>query len=214
MREFRKRICASMLLLAAFALWTAAVCGVDVQAIGPGGSTVGLAGINRFVHELTGMHMTLYTVTDWLSLIPAGVCMGFGLLGAMQWIGRRSLLKVDRSLLALGGFYIVVLAVYLLFEVLVVNCRPVLIEGVLEASYPSSTTMLVLCVMLTAMLQLKGRIKGRALRKWAVVLIWGFTIFMVIGRMLSGVHWLSDIVGGVLLSAGLVALYDAVNHLK
>lgn len=214
MKECKKRMKMATLLLTVFAAWTAAVCCVDVQAIGPLGSCVGFAGVNRFVHELSGVHMTLYTLTDWLGLIPAGVCMGFGLLGLLQWIKRRSFLKVDFSILVLGGFYIAVMACYGLFEVLVVNHRPVLIEGVLEASYPSSTTMLVLCVMLTALMQTNERIKNRVIRRCVAVLTLGFTAFMVIGRLISGVHWMTDIVGGMLLSAGLIALYDAVNHLK
>ena len=36
-----------------------------------------------------------------------------------------------------------------------------------------------------------------------------FSAFMVIGRLVAGVHWLTDIVGSVLLSAGLYALYRA-----
>ena len=213
MKTFGKKLGASMLMLAAFALWTAAVCCMDVKAIGPEGSSVGFAGINRFVHDLTGVHMGLYVITDWLSLIPAGICMGFGMLGLGQWIGRKHLLRVDRSILVLGGFYIAVAAAYLLFEMLVINYRPVLIDGVLEASYPSSTTMMVLCVMLTAMMQINSRIGNRMLRNSVRVLILGFTAFMVIGRLISGVHWMSDIVGGALLSAGLVMLYDAANHL-
>jgi undecaprenyl-diphosphatase len=99
------------------------------------------------------------------------------------------------------------MAAYILFEYLVINYRPVLISGILEASYPSSTTLLVLTVMPTAMLQLKERIQNRAFRNCVLVLIAAFTAFMVIGRLLSGVHWLTDILGGILLSAGLVGLY-------
>lgn len=196
-------------LLAAFLLWTAAVCLVDVQAIGPKGSEVGFAGLNGWFHALTGVHMTLYTITDWMGLIPLAVAMGFGLLGLVQWIKRKSLRKVDGSILLLGGFYLAVLAVFLLFEAFVVNYRPVLIEGVLEASYPSSTTLLTLCVMPAAMLQWKERIKDKRVRTWILGVSAGFTLFMVGGRLVSGVHWLTDIVGGVLLSAGLVLLYAA-----
>lgn len=195
--------------LAAFLLWTAAVCLVDVQAIGPKGSEVGFAGLNGWFHALTGVHMTLYTITDWMGLIPLAVAMGFGLLGLVQWIKRKSLRKVDGSILLLGGFYLAVLAVFLLFEAFVVNYRPVLIEGVLEASYPSSTTLLTLCVMPAAMLQWKERIKDKRVRTWILGVSAGFTLFMVGGRLVSGVHWLTDIVGGVLLSAGLVLLYAA-----
>ena len=194
-------------MLAAFLLWTAAVRLVDVRAIGPRETAVGFAAVNGFVHDLTGVHMVLYTVTDWLGLVPLAVAMGFAGLGLAQWIRRKRLLKVDRSILALGGFYLVTMAAYILFELLPINYRPVLIEGRLEVSYPSSTTMLALCVMPTAAMQLKARIKNAGLRKWVSAGITGFAVFMVVGRLLSGVHWFTDIVGGVLLSGGLMGLY-------
>ncbi len=196
-------------LLAAFALWTIAVTSIDVQPIGPEGSIVGFATMNSLVHSLTGVHWTLYTITDWLGLVPIAVCFGFGVLGLVQWIQRKKITKVDRNILALGGFYIVVMAAYVLFEYVVINRRPVLIDGFLEASYPSSTTMLVLCVMPTAMLQLRDRIKSKIANRVVLSLITVFMVFMVISRLLSGVHWLSDIIGGILLSAGLVLSYAA-----
>ena len=198
-------------LLAAFALWTALLTRVDVRPIGPNGSTVGMAALNAPFHRLTGVHMTLYTVTDWLGLVPVALCVGFGALGIIQWIRRRRLGRVDRSLLVLGCFYVAILGVYLLFEKLEVNYRPVLIDGCLEASYPSSTTLMTLCVMPTAATQLWGRIKRKTLRCCVVCAILGFTLFMVVARLVSGVHWLTDILGGVLLSGGLVAGYEALR---
>ena len=203
-----------MCLMAAFALWTAAVGFVDVQAIGPQGSAVGFAALNGFFHNLTGVHMSLYLITDWLSLIPLGFVPGFALLGLVQWIKRRKLLSVDYSILVLGGFYVVVMAVFVLFELFVVNYRPVLIDGQLEASYPSSTTMLVMCVMPTAMMQLNARLRNQALRRCVTFSMATFMVFMVIGRLVSGVHWLTDIVGGALLSAGLVMMYRAFLGLE
>ena len=197
-------------LLAAFALWTLAIRLIDVQAIGPQGSTVGFATLNGFVHNLTGVHIQLYTITDWLGLVPVAFGFGFAVLGLVQWIKRKSILKVDCSILILGGFYIVTLAAYLFFESYVVNYRPVLIEGYLEASYPSSTTLLVLCVMPTAMMQLRDRIQQPMLRKCVSIVITAFMAFMVFGRLISGVHWLTDIIGGILLSAGLVMIYDSL----
>ena len=196
--------------LAAFALWTALVRFNAVQAIGPNGSSVGFATLNGLVHETIGVHWGLYEMTDWLGLIPIGFVLGFAILGLVQLVRRRSLFKVDRSILVLGGFYIVVMAMYLLFEEVVINYRPVLIDGNLEASYPSSTTMLALCVLPTAMMQLKSRIRRRTVRRAVLVTLGAFTVFMVIGRLISGVHWLTDIIGGVLLSGGLVMLYAFV----
>lgn len=210
----KKNFVAAACLLAAFVLWTVAVCLVDVRAIGPQGSTVGFAGLNRFIHRLTGVHMILYTVTDWLGLVPFGFIGGFGILGLVQWIRRKKLAKVDHGILALGGFYLVTMGAYVLFEFLVINYRPVLIGGILEASYPSSTTMLVLCVMPTAMMQLAARIRNRVWKRCVIWLMAGFTGFMVVGRLISGVHWVTDILGGALLSAALVMLYRAVYSLR
>lgn len=206
----QKKGIAAVCVLAAFILWTAAVRAVDVQAIGPQGSTVGFASVNCMIHDLTGVHMTLYTITDWMGLIPLGIAMGFACLGLVQWIQRKQPRKVDASILMLGGFYLAVMAAYLFFESVVINYRPVLIEGVLEASYPSSTTMLVLCVMPTAWMQFRIRIRNDRLRRCVATAVSLFVLFMVLGRLVSGVHWLSDIIGGILLSGGLVMLYDAV----
>ena len=200
--------------LAAFLLWTAALRLVDVQPIGPMGSAVGFAAMNRFVHDLTGVHMPLYTLTDRLSLIPLGFILGFASLGLLQWIRRKQLRLVDSSILVLGGFYMTVMAVYLFFESVAINYRPILINGVLEASYPSSTTVLVLCVIPTAILQFQTRIKNPSIRRWIIGTLTAFMIFMVIGRLLSGVHWLSDIIGGSLLSTGLVLMYDSLAGLE
>ena len=206
----KRNICIALGLLAAFALWTIAISLIDVQAIGPQGSTVGFATLNSMVHGLTGVHMQLYTITDWLGLVPVAFGFGFAVLGLAQWIKRKSILKVDRSILILGAFYIVTLTAYLFFESYVINYRPVLIAGFLEASYPSSTTLLVLCVMPTAIMQLRGRVKNHPLRKMVTSAITSFIAFMVIGRLVSGVHWLTDIIGGILLSAGLVMIYDSL----
>ena len=213
-KENRKNLWVSLILLAAFALWTLLIRYVDVQPIGPRDSSVGFATINSFFHRLTGVHMTLYVITDWLGLVPVAFGFGFAVLGLVQWIKRKNILKVDFSILILGAFYILVLAAYLFFEEVVINYRPVLIMDFLEASYPSSTTLLVLCVMPTAIMQLNARIKNVTLRRCVTWMITVFIAFMVIGRLLSGVHWLTDIVGGIFLSTGLVMLYRFINKLR
>lgn len=203
----RKRLNISVMLLAAFALWTVAVYFVDVKAIGPQNSSVGFAEVNQRIHDLTGVHFQLYSVTDWLGLVPISICIGFAAFGLAQWVGRKDIRKVDFDILVLGGFYIVTALLYVLFEYVVINYRPVLIHGVLEASYPSSTTVLVLCVMPTAIMQLRTRIRNTIIRKLTTCMTVVYIAFMVLGRLVSGVHWFTDIVGGGLLSAGLVMMY-------
>ena len=209
-----RNFCLTICMVAAFFLRTLAIRLIDVQAIGPHGTSVGFATMNQLFHEFTGVHFELYTITDWLSLIPLSFMLWFAILGLIQWIKRKHLLKVDYSILVLGGFYIIVILVYTVFEVIVVNYRPVLIDGNLEASYPSSTTMLVMCVMLTSITQLNGRIKNVLLKRFLIYAMATFTVFMVIGRLISGVHWFTDIVGGALVSAGLVLMYRTVISIK
>lgn len=204
----KKYLYLSLTMLALFVIWTVMLCFVDREAIGPQESVVGFAALNDFVHNLTGTNTWLYNVTDWLGLVPFGVCFAFAIFGVAQLIMRRSLFKVDYSIKALGCFYIVVAAAYVLFEFVVINYRPVLIDGKLEASYPSSTTLLILCVIPTAIMQLNSRIKGKKLRLCTNIILASFIAFMVIGRLVSGVHWVSDIIGGALLSAGLVLMYQ------
>ena len=207
-KKNKKRLALGLSLVVAFAIWTVLVRFVDVQAIGPDGTSVGFATLNRFIHELTGVNWILYTITDWLGLVSIAVALGFAILGLVQLIKRKSLWKVNHSILALGVFYIVVMAAYIFFEIVVINYRPTLIDGYLEASYPSSTTMLVMCVMPTAAMQMNAHIKNTVVRRCAIIAIIAFTTLMVIGRLISGVHWITDILGGVLLSAGLVMLYS------
>ena len=196
-----------ILLLAGFMIWTILIMTIDVEPIGPRGTAVGFAALNGCFHQLTGVHMKLYTITDWLGLVPVAVCMGFGILGLVQWVGRRSLVKVDADILMLGLYYVVVILAYLLFEMIPINYRPILIEGRLEASYPSSTTLLVLSVMPTLIFQVQQRTKSTAARKVVMLTASVFSGFMVAGRLFSGVHWLTDIIGGALLSAGLFYTY-------
>lgn len=201
----------SAVLLILFILFTLVVIFIDVKPIGPKGTLVGLATINEWIHHLIGVNLWLYNFTDWASITALAIALGFAILGLVQLVKRKSIFRVDNSILALGGFYLLVIAVYAFFEFNVVNYRPILIDGFLEASYPSSTTMLVLCIMPTAIMQYNRLIQDTR-AKYAINLLCGiFTVLMVVGRLLSGVHWFTDIFGGVLLSAALVMLYLATN---
>ena len=203
----KRNLLAGAGLIGAFALWTVLIQYVDVKAVGQNGTKIGFADFNVWFHRLTGVHMTIYTITDWLGLAPIFICLCFGALGFVQLVKRRSLLKVDPDILLLGIYYVLVIACYLIFEMIPVNYRPVLIEGRLEASYPSSTTLLVLSVMPTLWFQANRRVSNAMIRKAVAVFVVTFSVFMVIGRLVSGVHWATDIIGSVLLSAGLYMLY-------
>ena len=206
----KKLLILGIALLVMFAIWTWLVQCVDVQPAGPGGTEIGFATFNCWFHSITGVHMAIYTITDWSGLVPILVCMAFGGMGLAQLIKRKSLFKVDRDLIFLGIYYVVVIWGYLIFEMIPINYRPILIDGMLEASYPSSTTLLVLSVMPTLIFQVNRRSANPVLKEIVRGLTVLFSAFMVIGRLIAGVHWFTDIVGAVILSTGLYCLYKAM----
>ena len=218
MTRARRDLVAGVALLVTFMLWTALVQLVDVRPVGQSNTDVGFATFNVWFHGVTGVHMGIYTVTDWLGLVPIAVCLCFGILGATQLVRRRSLFRVDTDLLLLGAYYIVVIFCYLVFEMVPINYRPILIDGIMEASYPSSTTLLVLSVMPTLKLQVDRRAKDSHARGVATAFAVAFSALMVFGRLVAGVHWATDIVGAVLLAAGLFMLYRSavafVDHMR
>ncbi|NLB48666.1 MAG: phosphatase PAP2 family protein [Erysipelotrichia bacterium] len=224
MREFIKKnkiLITSVGLLAVFVVFTLLLNVIDVQAIGPNdphthlASSVGFAKINRWFHDLTGRHMFLYVLTDWGSLITIPIGVLFLVIGIKQLVKRKKIFKVDSNILALGCLYVLTLAAYLFFELAIVNYRPILIEvdgiNYLKASYPSSTTLLAIVLLVSAIDQIIIYIKEKKLRLALIVICGVLTAFFVVARAISGVHWLTDIIGGILLSATLLSFYLAIK---
>lgn len=208
-RKTKNQLIFGITLLVLFILYTVSLTFVDRQPIGPQESYVAYAGINKAVHGLFSVNMTLYHITDWAGAVAIIIALQLATVGLLQWIKRKSILRVDSGILVLGVFYILVFGVYAFFEFTVINCRPVLINGVLEASYPSSTTMLAMCILPTAMMQYRRLIQKPRLRNAVNASCALFTVFMVIGRFVSGVHWFTDILGGVIFSLAMILLYCA-----
>lgn len=211
MKKNEKRLLlVGCILVLGFLVWTALIQTVDVEPMGQNGTDIGFATWNVWFHNLTGVHMTLYTITDWLGLIPVFVCMIFGGIGLIQVFQRKSIFKVDLDIIFLGIYYVIVVSAYFIFEMIPINYRPILIEGFMEASYPSSTTLLVLSVMPTLNFQVNQRIKNTPVRKIICIMTSIFSVFMVMGRLVSGVHWVTDIAGSIMLSFGIFYIYKAV----
>ena len=208
----RRYLLTAAALFAAFILFTVLVALVDVEPIGPEGSSVGFAAINRLFFELTGFSAGWHTLSNLLGVIAILIAAGFAVLGVLQFIRRKSLLSVDRRILLLGALYLLTMVFYLFFELVKVNYRPVILDSELEASYPSSHTMLTVVISVSAIPMLHRLLPDKPRLLTASFASLGLLLALtVLGRMLSGVHWFTDIIGGLLLASALVALwYSAV----
>ena len=203
----KKSLLMGSISLAMFAVWTVLILTVDVQPLGQNGTSIGFATFNCWFHHFTGVNMAIYTITDWMGLVPVVICLIFAGIGLVQLIKRRSLFRVDADIMIFGVYFVIVFLAYAIFEIIPINYRPILIEGRMEASYPSSTTLLVLSVMPALVEQIQRRLSGIRVKQIITIAAIAFSVFMVTGRLISGVHWFTDIVGGGLLSAGLVMMY-------
>ena len=214
MKKLNKSLIVGIALFVTFVVFTVLVKTVNVAVVGPLGSKVGFSKLNSSVFEGIGTSEVWFNISEVFGIFALIVAGVFVIVGLVQLIKRKSLKMVDNHILALGVFYVVVALAYLFFEVLVINERPVLVEGVFEASYPSSHTVLAVCILSSAIIEFHKFFASKkkqliALDAIAVVIMF----VIVLGRLLSGMHWLTDIIGGLLLSLALVFIYHGLLKL-
>lgn len=198
-----------MIILAV--IYTILVKIIDVAPIGPNNSEVGFSKINGFFHNLLGSNMTIYKITEILGIIPLLMAGIYAIIGLVELIKRKSLTKVDYEIYALAGLYVVVLGLYVFFEKCIINYRPILIDGILEASYPSSHTLMALCICGSSIIVNK-RIFHKKIFNLENKLSIFLMITIILGRFISGVHWFSDIVGAIFISLALLSsFYTAIS---
>ena len=203
----KKNILICILLVLLSIIYTLLVKYVDTSTIGPNGSVVGFSSLNSFVFNLTGNNMTLYKITEILGIIPILIALMYAVIGLIQVIDRKSL-KVDKELIALGILYIIVILIYVFFEKCIINYRPVLIDGILEASYPSSHTLLSICICGSSLLINKYLFNNKKIYKYINIVSIISMVLIVLGRLLSGVHWASDIIGSIIISITLLKILE------
>ena len=215
MKKRRKEILLCGGLFAIAIIYTLLVKYIDVQAIGPNDSLVGFATINNFMFNLTGVNMLWYDITDWWGFVPLFIAFIYAMIGFIQMIKRRNILKVDKEILGLGVYYIIVIGLYIFFETCIINYRPTLMDGILEASYPSSHTLLSVCICGSSLIINKYLFKNRNFFKAENIISILSILVIVIGRFISGVHWFTDIIGAILISIALLkAFYIYVKSIN
>ena len=204
----------STILILLAVVFTILVKVVDVKAIGVNGTNIGFASLNQLIFKITGVNMIWYHITDWLGLIPVFMAIIYAFVGLIQLIKRKSIFKLDTEIILLGVFYIIVIVLYVFFEKVIINYRPVLINGFLEASYPSSHTLITICICVSSIL-INKRLFNNKITKVIDIISVVILVITVVGRLVSGVHWFTDIIGGILISSSLLMLfYTSLNTIK
>lgn len=186
---------------------------VDVKAIGPNKSSVGFSGINKAYADMVGSNMTIYKLTEIFGLLVFIIVGVYGLIGIYQLFKRKSLFKVDREIIGLGILYVLMISLYLIFDKIAINYRPIIIDGELEPSFPSSHTMLAICTCVSSLMVYKKYVpsKFNYLVLFSTVLL---LTLVFLGRTISGVHWISDILGGVIISLTLLSYFYTIIKWK
>lgn len=213
MKKVRNDFIMAGVVLLISIIFTILVSTVDVQPSGISGTNLGFSTINHSVFDSIGTNDAIYLATEilgYIFIIPAAL---FAVLGIIQLIKRKNFKKVDLHFYALLGLYIAVAATYVFFELVAVNYRPILIDGKAEASYPSSHTMLAITVLLSSFLMICRPVKNRTIKFVALGVTVVCSVAMAILRLYSGVHWATDIIGGILISVSLVLIFNAVLSL-
>lgn len=209
-RASRASAIAGVVCLVLFALLAALLLTVDRAPIAGDGSLVGLASLNTSAHYLLGESHLAETLSNVLLVVPLASMLALAVIGIRQIVVRRSLAGVSRDLWLLLGLYVVMLVLYVLFNHVSINNRPLLQDGACEPSFPSSHTLLAVATLGAAMVQAGQRMRQGGARTTVVAVCAVAMAALVIARALSGVHWATDILGGILLGAALVAFYRAI----
>lgn len=196
-------------------LWIVLVKTYDVAQIGPMDTSIGFSHLNSWCHEFFGINIIWYKITEVLGILALMVCAAFALVGMLQLVKRKRVAKVDKIILKLGGLYAVVIALYVMFEKVIINYRPIIMPDATEpeASFPSSHTMLICVVMASTIMVLDQYIKNKRLALIVRVACVIIMVITVVGRLVCGVHWLTDIIGGILISIALLTAFSGIKEL-
>ena len=207
-------------LMAAAILFTVMVAGIDVRPIAPDGSLVGMGGLNiafaeAFFSDVPGVYTinrVLYGISEFGGILALVTAAAFGVLGVYQIIKRKKIFKVDYCVLSMGVLYVIVGILYVVFDKFAVNMRPVFeANGTLESSFPSSHTLLACCIFVPAIFAIGRVIEDRRISFVLSTIMAFLAVVVVICRLFCGVHWLTDMIGGLLYSAALVSVYIGAN---
>lgn len=164
--------------------------------------------MNDAIFDFFGTNKTFDRISDILLVVMLAIVAGFALSGLAQLIKRKKFKKVDSEIVSMIPSLLLLVAIYFLFDkVWVLNYRPILVNGVAEASFPSTHTLIAVTVLGMTMMSLPRYIKNRKQRILIDVLALIAMAAMAFLRVASGMHWMTDVLGGIVFGIDLVLVY-------
>ena len=212
-RKLAISLISSACLSVMFVVFTLLVKFVDVAYVGMTGKEVGLSSFNRLVYESVDVSETFDKLGDVCMVLSILVVLFVVALGIYELVKNKSIKKVDKKIWSMGIIYALVVLIYVVFELICLNYRPVLIDGKLEASYPSSHVMLSLTILSCFLIFMLSKLKTKKQKAILGTLIGLFMFVIVLFRVLSGMHWMTDIIASVILALMLAGWYVFINCL-
>ena len=156
--------------------------------------------VNEFVRQQDN-HL-FDVLTDILLFLSLATVLPFAIIGIHQLVKRKSLAKVDPLIYFMLGAYILSVVHYVTFILTSINASPLSTPDEIKQSYPSTHVFIFITYLFVALTGLFRYIKMSKVAKISAICVVSIlSIIMVIFRLYSGQHYLTDIIGGVLLAA-------------
>ena len=201
----------TIILLISFIVFTIIVKCVDVKPLGINETNIGLSTFNISVRDKIPYNETWYKITKYFGYLWFVVCGLFAAYGIYLFIKNKSLKKIDYKLYILFSIFLLAIILYISFEFIKINYRPILEDGKMELSYPSSHTLLSIAIFVPSALYIIDSKFNKIFKYISVPTLLILAILIVVGRFLSGVHWATDIFGGIILGSFLISLYISID---
>ncbi len=194
---------------------------VNVGKTGLEDQTVGLSAVNIKLRDLIGVSKFFNMFSTVIMIIAIIIALAELGLGLYFLIKTKSIDEIPTPIYSLIPTFILTGFVYVFFNwFFVINTRPIYTTGNSSSSYPSTHTLLTLVFLFTAVNVINfifSYFKKLNDKKKARYICYGIlgllSLLIIITRLLSGQHWFTDIIGGVLMAGLLYQFYQIFNLL-
>lgn len=175
-------------------IFTILVSFVDVKIYNVTNTEIGLYSLNKIflVNSINSNYINI--ISNGIFLICLLVIILMLLLITFEYFKTK---KINKNNLNFIIHFLIMVLIWIIFDkILIINYRPILINGNIEGSYPSTHVMVSTFVLLFLSDKLKKIFKND---KIFYIISIGLIIIQSISRILLTMHWFTDIIGGLLI---------------